>query len=70
MPGEVSVKLNAHEVGVILSALQLLDMGDEYNIARSYGSAPAIYDRLYEVFTQLDKEQLELKYEPYIEPSF
>ena len=70
MPGELSVSLNAHEVGVLLSALQLLSTGDEYDIARHYGSAPALYDRLNEVFLKLDKDQLELKYEPYIEPSF
>ena len=70
MPGELSVSLNAHEVGVLLSALQLLSTGEEYDIARHYGSAPALYDRLNEVFQQLDQEQLELKYEPYIEPSF
>jgi hypothetical protein len=40
---ETNVFLNVQELGVILSALQLLDHTDEHLIARQYGPAPVLY---------------------------
>ena len=45
MTQEKQISLNVQEIGVILSALQLLDHGDEYHIAKHYGSAPSLYNR-------------------------
>ena len=64
MPGELSVSLNAHEVGVLLS---------HFNYCLPVRSMTLLvtmvvlhtYDRLNEVFST-HQEQLELKYEPYI----
>ena len=70
MTAEVSVKLNVQEVGVILSALQLLETGDELLINREYGSATALYSRMEDLFAGLDHDNLELSTEPYIQPSF
>ena len=65
---ETTVQLNVHEIGVILSALQLLNLRDENQIAREYGSVPALYNKLYTVFEQMDSSQTGLRYD--MVPSF
>lgn len=65
---EANVNLNVHEVGVILSALQLLNLRDENQIAREYGSVPALYNKLYSVFEQMDSSETGLRND--VVPSF
>jgi hypothetical protein len=65
---EIEVKLNVHEVGVILSALQLLENVDENRIAREYGSAQALYDKLYEAWQGMDTSETGLRND--VVPSF
>jgi len=65
---EISVNLNVHEVGVILSALQLLENVDENRIAREYGSASALYDKMYQVWQSMDTSQTGLRND--VVPSF
>jgi len=65
---EANVNLNVHEIGVILSALQLLNLRDENQIAREYGSVPALYNKLYSVFEQMDSSQTGLRND--VVPSF
>jgi hypothetical protein len=65
---EANVNLNVHEVGVILSALQLLNLRDENQIAREYGSVPALYNKLYTVFEQMDSSETGLRND--VVPSF
>jgi hypothetical protein len=65
---EANVNLNVHEVGVILSALQLLNLRDENQIAREYGSVPALYNKLYTDFEQMDSSQTGLRND--VVPSF
>jgi hypothetical protein len=48
------VRLNVHEIGILLSALQLVDLREEYQIAKEYGSVPALYNKLYSVWEQMD----------------
>jgi hypothetical protein len=62
------VKLNVHEVGILLSALQTLSVSDERVIARDYGSAPALYNKLYSIYEQMDRSKVELRYD--FTPSF
>lgn len=62
------VRLNVHELGVILSALQLLDCRDENQIAREYGSVPALYNKLYTIWEQMDKSETGVRND--IVPSF
>lgn len=62
------VRLNVHEIGVILSALQGLDLSEENQIAKDYGSVPALYNKLYSVWEQMDRSQTGLRYD--ITPSF
>ena len=50
MTHEKQVPLNVHELGVILSALQLLSHHDENIIAKEYGSASSLHNRLKEVY--------------------
>ena len=59
--GDVSVNLNVHEVGIILSALQLLENIDENRIAKEYGSTTALYDKLYRVWETLDRSETGLR---------
>ena len=65
---DVEVNLNVHEIGVILSALQLLTNGDENRIAREYGSAQALYDKLHLLWEQMDTSETGLRYD--VVPSF
>lgn len=65
---EVQLNLNVHEVGVILSALQLLEIGDEKYIAKEYGSVPALYNKLYSVWEQMDTSETGLRND--LVPSF
>jgi len=65
---EANVNLNVHEVGVILSALQLLNLRDENQIAREYGSVPALYNKLYTLYERMDSSQTGLRND--LVPSF
>ena len=65
---EVPVQLNVHEIGVILSALQELNLREENRIAREYGSVPALYNKLYSVWEQMDTSQTGLRND--VVPSF
>ncbi len=48
------IKLNVQELGIILSALQLLEHRDENLIAKEYGSASTLYHRLQEIYDRMD----------------
>ncbi len=65
---EISVNLNAHELGILLSALQNLESIDEIYLAKDYGSAPALYDKLHALWEQVDTSQTGLRYD--LTPSF
>jgi hypothetical protein len=62
------VQLNVHEIGVILAALQQLDIREENQIAREYGSVPALYNKLYSVWEQMDRSGTVLRND--VVPSF
>lgn len=68
MMTEDFVQLNVHEIGVILSALQLLNGADENRIAREYGSVPALYNKLYTIWEQMDRSETGLRYD--VVPSY
>ena len=65
---ETQVNLNVHEIGVILSALQNLENVDENRIAREYGSASALYNKLYSLWEQMDTSETGLRND--VVPSF
>ena len=65
---EIQVNLNVHEIGILLSALQNLENIDEIHIARDYGSAPALYNKLYSLMERMDTSQTGLRYD--LTPSF
>jgi hypothetical protein len=65
---ETTVQLNVHEIGVILSALQELNLREENRIAREYGSVPALYNKLYSYWEQMDSSETGLRYD--VVPSF
>ncbi len=65
---ETTVQLNVHEIGVILSALQELNLREENRIAREYGSVPALYNKLYSVWEQMDSSETGLRND--VVPSF
>ena len=58
---DANVNLNVHEIGVILSALQLLQHRNENLIAREYGSTAALYERLHSVWQTLDRSETGLR---------
>ena len=65
---ETQVNLNVYELGVIISALQLLENRDENQIAREYGSATALYNKLSAVMDQMDTSETGLRND--VVPSF
>lgn len=58
---EINVNLNVHEMGILLSALTNLEIVEEMYIAKDYGSASALYDRLYPLWEQMDSSETELR---------
>ena len=54
---ETNINLNVHEIGIILSALQLLQHRDENLIAKEYGSTEALYDKLNAIWETLDRTE-------------
>ena len=65
---ETNVNLNVHEIGVILASLQSLELRDEHQIAREYGSVPALYNKLYTIFERMDRSGTVLRND--VVPSF
>ena len=65
---ETTVQLNVHEIGVILSALQELNLREENRIAREFGSVPALYNKLYSLWEQMDTSETGLRND--VVPSF
>jgi hypothetical protein len=65
---EATVQLNVHEICVILSALQELNLREENRIAREYGSVPALYNKLYSVWERMDSSETGLRND--VVPSF
>ena len=65
---ETSVNLNVQEMGIILSAIQNLENVDENRLAREYGSASALYNKLYTLFERMDRSETGLRYD--VVPSF
>ena len=58
---EINVNLNVHEMGILLSALTNLEIVEEMHISREYGSATALYDRLYPLWEQMDSSETGLR---------
>jgi hypothetical protein len=67
---ELNIPLNVQEVGILLSALELLELSDEKLIARDYGSVPVLYNKLSNVYEQMDSSDFRKQNEYYVEPSF
>ncbi len=67
---DTNVNLNVQELGVLLSALQLLEYVDEHHIAKEYGSVPSLYNRLKLIYDGLDSTICQTKDDPICEPSF
>ena len=65
---ETQVNLNVHEIGILLDALQSLDLSEETMIAKDYGSAPALFNKLYSVWERMDRKELSFKND--VVPSF
>ena len=65
---EINVNLNVHEMGILLSALTNLEIVEEMHISREYGSATALYNRLYPLWEQMDSSETGLCYD--VVPSF
>ena len=65
---EINVNLNVHEMGILLSALTNLEIVEEMHISREYGSATALFDRLYPLWEQMDSSETGLRND--VVPSF
>ena len=65
---ETQMNLNVQEIGILLSALQNVELADEMHIARDYGSVPALYNKLYSLWERMDTSTTGLRYD--LTPSF
>jgi hypothetical protein len=65
---EMTVNLNVQEIGVILSALQNLELAEQNLIAREYGSVSALYNKLYSYWERMDSSETGLRND--VVPSF
>jgi len=65
---ETNVNLNVHEIGILLSSLQLLNNSDEIHIAREYGSSQALYNKLNGIMEGMDTSETGLRND--VVPSF
>ena len=65
---EIQVNLNVQEMGILLSALTNLEIVEEMYIAREYGSASALYNRLYPLWERMDSSETGLRND--VVPSF
>ena len=65
---DVNVNLNVQEIGILLFALQDLDNVDEIRLSREYGSASALYNKLYSLWDRMDTSETGLRYD--VVPSF
>jgi hypothetical protein len=61
---EMTVNLNVQEIGVILSALQNLELAEQNLIA----SVSALYNKLYSYWERMDSSETGLRYD--VVPSF
>jgi hypothetical protein len=62
------IRLNVHEIGIILSALRNVELAEENRIAREYGSVSTLYNKLYTVWETMDRSETGLRYD--VVPSF
>ena len=44
---ETTMNLNSNEIGILLSALQLVELSEEHRIAKEHGSVPTLYNKLH-----------------------
>ena len=44
---EATMNLNSSEINIILTALQLVELNQEHQIAKEHGSVPTLYNKLY-----------------------
>lgn len=65
---EININLNVQEVGILISALQLLDLRDESQIAKECGSASSLYNRLKDLYDVMDQSEMGVRYD--ITPSY
>jgi len=70
MKTEHNIPINVQELGIILAALQVLDVAEEWQIAQYYGSAPTLYNRLKEIYDGMDQSTIGEQNDPICEPSF
>ena len=47
MTYETTMNLNSSEFNILLSALQLVELNEENQIAREHGSVPTLYNKLF-----------------------
>jgi len=44
---EATMNLNSSEINILLTALQLVELNQEHQIAKEHGSVPTLYNKLY-----------------------
>jgi len=62
------IRLNVHELGIILYSLKNLEIREQNIVSRDYGSALVLYDKLHSIFENMDTSKVELRHD--ITPSF
>lgn len=56
---EATMNLNSSEINILLSALQLVELNQEHQIAKEHGSVPTLYNKLYTELEHINYKKVE-----------
>jgi len=56
---EATMNLNSSEINILLSALQLVELNQEHQIAKEHGSVPTLYNKLYTELERINYKKVE-----------
>ena len=56
---EATMNLNSSEINIILTALQLVELNQEHQIAKEHGSVPTLYNKLYTELESIKYKEVE-----------
>jgi hypothetical protein len=56
---EATMNLNSSEINIILTALQLVELNQEHQIAKEHGSVPTLYNKLYTELESINYKEVQ-----------
>ena len=56
---EATMTLNASELNILLTALALVELNQEHQIAKEHGSVPTLYNKLYTELESINYKEVQ-----------